>query len=90
VESDQYRERLDAAPYTKAEILEYWAIVDSAVDSQLDKIDLSAQDCGIPWYSIPKLDHVILNLRHVQEHAGGLRDRLLEAGIDQGWATRRL
>jgi hypothetical protein len=82
-------ERLDAAPYSKAEILEYWEIVDGIVDSQIDKIDLSAPESGFDWYKIPKLDHVILNLRHIQEHAGQLRDRLLEAGIDQKWVTRR-
>jgi hypothetical protein len=88
-ESDQDRERLDATPYTKAEILAYWAMVDGMVDFQLDKIDLNARDCGIPWYSIPKLDHIILNMRHIQEHAGQLRDRLLQAGIDQQWVTKR-
>ena len=90
VESDFERERLDATPYTKEEILAYWQIVDDRIGPQIEKIDLNSQDCGIPWYKIPKLDHVVMNLRHVQEHAGGLRDRLLEAGIDQGWATRRL
>jgi hypothetical protein len=89
VESDQEREKLDATPYTKAELLTYWELVDGVVDAQIDKIDLSSPESGIPWYSIPKLDHVLLNLRHVQEHAGGLRDRLLEAGIDQRWHTRR-
>jgi hypothetical protein len=89
VESDQERERLDAAPYSRAEMLTYWELVDAMVDPQLDKIDLSSTDCGIPWYTIPKLDHVILNLRHVQEHAGQLRDRLLESGIDQRWVTKR-
>lgn len=90
VESDEEREDPNATPYTKAEILAYWQIVDGMVDTQIDKIDLNSTDCGIPWYSIPKLDHVVLNLRHIQEHAGQLRDRLLEAGIDQGWVTRRL
>jgi hypothetical protein len=88
VESDQERERLDATAYSKDEILAYWKLVDEMVDPQLDKIDLSAPTSGISWYKIPKLDHVILNLRHVQEHAGQLRDRLLEAGIDQRWVTR--
>src|SRR5262249_48396024 len=44
------RERLDATPYSKAEILAYWDLVDARVDSQIDKIDLSAPECGIPWY----------------------------------------
>jgi DinB superfamily len=89
VESDAEREALDPTPYTKAELLAYWERVDALVDSQLDKIDLAASDSGIPWYKIPKLDHVLLNLRHIQEHAGQLRDRLLEAGVDQRWHTRR-
>jgi len=83
------KERLDATPYSRAEILEYWHIVDAIVDRQLDRIDLSASDCGIPWYNIPKLDHILLNLRHIQEHAGQLRDRLMEAGIEQKWHTLR-
>ena len=59
------------------------------VDPQIDKIDLSALESGFNWYTIPKLDHVILNIRHIQEHAGQLRDRLLEVGIDQRWHTKR-
>jgi hypothetical protein len=89
VESDQDRERLDAIPYTQAETLTYWKLVDEKVDPQIDKIDLGSSESGFSWYKIPKLDHVILNLRHIQEHAGQLRDRLLESGIDQKWVTRR-
>jgi hypothetical protein len=82
-------ERLDEAPYAKAEILAYWDLVDATVDPQIDRIDLTAPDSAIPWSGIPKLDHVLLNLRHIQQHAGQLRDRLLETGIDQKWHTRR-
>lgn len=89
VESDAEREKLDATPYSKAEILTYWELVDSIVDSQLDKIDLSSEESGFSWDKIPKLDHILLNMRHIQEHAGQLRDRLLESGIDQGWVSRR-
>ena len=83
------RERLDATPYSRAEMLAYWERVDAMVDPQIDLIDLSAPDSGFDWYKIPKLDHIILNMRHIQEHAGQLRDRLLEAGIDQRWFTKR-
>jgi hypothetical protein len=89
VESDPDRERLDARPYTPAELLAYWELVDAMVDPQIDTIDLTSPESGFSWYKIPKLDHVILNLRHIQEHAGQLRDRLLEAGIDQKWHTKR-
>src|ERR1051325_1280799 len=36
VESDHERERLDAEPYSKAEILTYWELVDALVDRQID------------------------------------------------------
>jgi hypothetical protein len=89
VESDEERERLDATPYSRAEILAYWDLVDAMVDPQIDLVDLNSKESGFSWYSIPKLDHILLNMRHVQEHAGQLRDRLLEAGIDQRWRTNR-
>lgn len=89
VESDEERERLDATPYTKEELLAYWQIVDDGIDVQIDRLDLTACEPGFSWYKIPKLDHVILNLRHISEHAGQLRDRVMEAGIDQRWYTIR-
>ena len=89
VESDQEREKLDATPYSQAELLTCWNLVDAVVDPQLDKIDLTSPESGFHWYKISKLDHIIMNLRHIQEHAGQLRDRLLEAGIDQRWVTKR-
>ena len=89
VESDAERERPDAAPYSRTEMLTYWELVDAMVDPQLDRIDLNSSESGFSWYTIPKLDHILLNLRHIQEHAGQLRDRLLEAGIDQEWCTKR-
>jgi hypothetical protein len=89
VESDPERESLSAKPYSQEEMLSYWTLVDAMVDPQIDKIDLTSPESGFDWYTIPKLDHVILNMRHIQDHAGQLRDRLLEAGIDQGWRTRR-
>jgi hypothetical protein len=76
---------LDAAPYTKIELIEYLELVDARIDSQVDLIDLTSQESGFHWYKMPKLDHQIVNIRHIQEHAGQLRDRLLEAGFDPRW-----
>ena len=88
-QSDEEREKLDTTPYTQAELLSYWELVDARVDSQIDKIDLNSLESGFSWYKLPKLDHVLLSIRHTQEHAGGLRDRLTEAGIDQKWVSKR-
>src|ERR1043165_9160642 len=62
VESDPERENLDATPYTRAEMLGYWEMVDAVVDPQIDRIDLTSTESGFSWY--PKLDHVIMNMRH--------------------------
>jgi hypothetical protein len=75
-----------ARPYTKAQILEYWTLCDAMVDAAVDKLDLEAQDCGFHWYRLPKLDHQINNIRHLQHHAALLAGRLrLAAGTDVQW-----
>lgn len=75
----------ELTPYTREELLEYWARVDGLVDTQIEILDIDAETSGFPWYPMPKLDHLIVNIRHIQEHAGQLRDRLLTAGLDPRW-----
>ncbi|MBI2297405.1 MAG: DinB family protein [Armatimonadetes bacterium] len=69
----------DQEPYAKAQILEYWAVCDGMVDGCVDGMDLEARECGFPWYPLPKLDHQIVNIRHIQHHAAQLGDRLRAA-----------
>jgi hypothetical protein len=76
-------------PYTKAQILEYWGVCDAMVDGAVDALDLSAPQCGFPWYNLPKLDHQINNIRHIQHHAALLAGRLRQtAGTDIQWVGR--
>src|SRR5687768_17440048 len=49
VESDEHRERLDAKPYTREEMLAYWQLVDGRIDAQLDAIDLGSTESGFSW-----------------------------------------
>ena len=73
-------------PYTKAQILEYWRLCDAMVDAAVDRLDLDAQECGFWWYKLPKLDHQINNIRHIQHHAALLSGRLRQAiGTDVAW-----
>lgn len=73
-------------PYTKADVLEYWAVCDAMVDTAVDALDLDASECGFWWYKLPKLDHQINNIRHVQHHAAILSARLRAAvGADVEW-----
>ncbi|MBL1218603.1 MAG: hypothetical protein D8M59_14055 [Planctomycetes bacterium] len=64
-------------PYTKEEILSYWQCVSDLVDSAVGALDLDAETCGFFWYDpMPKLDHQINNIRHIQHHTAQLADRL--------------
>jgi hypothetical protein len=67
-------------PYTKEQALRYWAIIDGMVDRTVDALDLSRGDCGFTWYKMSKLEHQMLNVRHIQHHAAQLADRLRAAG----------
>jgi hypothetical protein len=73
------------SPYTKEEILSYCQQCDDMVDRSIDTMDLDAENCGIPWYDMPKLDHQLVNIRHIQQHAGQLSELLMAAGIDTEW-----
>ena len=66
-------------PYTKAQVLEYWKICDQMVDAAVDDLDLDSPDCGFPWYHMSKLEHQLVNLRHIQHHSAQLADRLRSA-----------
>ena len=63
-------------PYTKEEVLEYCEICEEMIDSAVDALDLQAEDCGFHWYKMSKLEHQLVNIRHLQHHAAQLADRL--------------
>src|SRR5688572_4504141 len=78
------------APYTKAEVLACWAHVDAGVDAAVDALDLAAEECGFPWYKVPKFEHQLVNIRHIQHHAGQVSERLRrEADLGVKWAGAR-
>jgi hypothetical protein len=77
-------------PYTKAQVLAYLAVCDEMVDGAVDALDLRSPESGFHWYPIPKLEHQLVNLRHVQHHAAQLADRLRnEAGLGTRWVGSR-
>jgi hypothetical protein len=63
-------------PYSREQMLEYCAHLEALIDPVLDTVDLAAGSCGFWWYELPKLDHEMLSIRHLQHHAGQLADRL--------------
>jgi len=78
-----------AHSYTRREMLDYIAFVDSRVDPLIDTLDLEREDPGISWYEgISKLSHVLMNLRHIQGHVGQLSELLMARGIDTDWIAK--
>jgi hypothetical protein len=71
-------------------VLEYWAFCDGQIDAAVDAMDVGSPESGFPSYPIPKLEHQIVNLRHIQHHAAQLADRVRTA-VDEGvdWVSAR-
>jgi hypothetical protein len=77
-------------PYTKAEVLAYWDFCDGRMDQWIDALDLSSPKSGF-HYKMSKLEHQILNIRHIQHGAAQLADRVRAAadlGVDWVGAGR--
>jgi hypothetical protein len=72
-------------PYTREQVLEYWSFCDAIVDSAVDALDLFSPECGFHWYKVGKLEHQLINIRHIQIGAAQLAARLraeLNIGLD--------
>lgn len=67
-------------PYTKTQVLAFWAVCDGMVDQAIDTFDLLDPKSGFPWYTCTKLEHQIISIRHLQHHTAQLGDRLRGAG----------
>lgn len=83
----------DEAPeepaWSRQKMVSYLDFVDENIDRWVDEMDLESTDCGIPWYkNFPKLDHQLLNIRHIQGHVGQLSELLMARGIDVDWVSR--
>jgi DinB superfamily len=77
-------------PYTKAQALAYWQFCDGMVDRTVDGLDLYSPESGFSWYEVPKLEHQLVNLRHLQHHLAQLADRLRAAtGGGTRWVGAR-
>lgn len=71
--------------YDKANILEYLAFCQEEVRTRVPALDLSAPS-GFDWLPMNKLELQIYSIRHLQQHAGELMERLgSRAGIDVPW-----
>ncbi len=79
----------DITPYTRDEMLEYLDFCDAMVVSALPSLDLAASSCGFSWYTVNKLEHQLVNIRHIQHHAASLSTRIrLKSGIQVAWVGK--
>jgi hypothetical protein len=75
----------DIEPASREQVLAYCSFCEEGVEGWVDALDLSAETCGFWWYKMGKLEHQLVNLRHLQHHAAQLADRLRirqEVGTD--------
>ena len=65
-------------PYTKEQIMTYWQFCDDMIDDAVDTMDLLNPDSGFSWYKLPKLEHQLITIRHLQHHTAQLGSRIKE------------
>jgi hypothetical protein len=76
-------------PFTREDLLQYCNECNAMIDAGVDALDLSASQCGFPWYKMSTLEHQIVNIRHIQHHAAALASRLRRsAGIAISWVGK--
>lgn len=79
----------DSGPaFSPAEILEYLAFVQAQVRVQLANLEPQASS-GFDWLPFSKLELQFYNIRHIQQHAGELYERIgTRANIDLDWVSK--
>jgi hypothetical protein len=77
-------------PYTKAELLAYWRICDSAVDDAVDALDLGSARSGFSWYRMSRAEHQLVSIHHIEYHQAQLGDRMRRTtGAGVNWERGR-
>ena len=85
-ESRQYSK--EGAPFSKEEILERLALVERDVAEQIPMMNLDGKS-GYAWIPTNKLELQFNNIRHIQQHAGELYERLRPYNVKVGWVSQR-
>ena len=87
---DLWEDKPDSPDLSKEEILEYCDFIDANIGDWIDRLDLESPESGFSWYpNIAKLDHQILNIRHLAGHMGQLAELAMTNGVDEiKWCTR--
>lgn len=77
-------------PYSRDQVLAYLAHVAVEVEQVVDTLDLASHESGFSWYTVSKLEHQLINVRHLHHHVAQLADRLRSAtGNGVRWVGAR-
>ncbi len=77
-------------PFTQAEVLAYLDVVEKHVVERVGLLNLDSPDSGFHWYPISKFEMQLVNIRHIQQHAGELFEYLgIRAGAQLRWVGAR-
>jgi hypothetical protein len=77
-------------PFSKALVHAYAKYCDEVIDEAIDAMDIESAESGFYWYKVSKLEHQIINIRHIQHGAAQLADRLRSvADLGVNWAGAR-
>lgn len=72
---------LTAPPYSRDQVLAYLRHLDGIIDDVVDTLDFASTESGFHWYKVSKLEHQVINVRHLNHHMAQLADRLTAAGV---------
>jgi hypothetical protein len=76
-------------PYSKEDVLNYLELCQHLVDEKTAILNLEAES-GFSWLKFNKFELQIYNIRHIQQHAGELMERLgTRAKIDVDWIGKK-
>jgi hypothetical protein len=79
-----WREEI-SEPYDQGSLLEYLAFCRQQVKERVPLLDLEGES-GFDWLPFNKLELQFYNIRHIQQHAGELMERLgTRAGLELDW-----
>jgi hypothetical protein len=74
-------------PFTQDEVLEYLAFVQKQVIERVQSMDLEGES-GFYWLLFTRLELQLYNIRHIQQHAGELYERLGDRkNIELDWVS---
>jgi len=75
-------------PFSQEEVLEYLVFVQKQVEEHVPLLDLEARS-GFDWLPFDKLELQFFSIRHIQQHAGELYERLgSKANIEFDWVSQ--